>query len=345
MKDYKQRNYQDYILFFVSEEFKSNSLIRELQNAGFKIRLVTHWDELVTTLEASFPLLILLNSQLDESHGIEIIQKLQSDVSTNSIPVILINNSADETFRVKAFELGCADFISQPVKTVEVLSKVKNLFQLKKLQIQLEEFENIDITQDELRESRELNMTILQTIPYGMDIVDEEGTILFQNENFKRLFANETIGQKCWMVYRDDKQQCISCPLHAGVPIGTTRTIESVGVLNGKSFHVSHTGMMFHGKKAVLEIFQDITERKKAQELLSQSEIRYHTLFNNILDGVLLASPDGAIIAANEAACIMFGRTEEEIIKVGRNGLVDIHDPRLQGFWKNVNVLPRQGES
>jgi two-component system, cell cycle sensor histidine kinase and response regulator CckA len=47
------------------------------------------------------------------------------------------------------------------------------------------------------------------------------------------------------------------------------------------------------------------------------------------LDAILLTHPDGSIQAANPAACRMFGRSEEEIIQVGRSGVVDISDPRL----------------
>jgi len=47
------------------------------------------------------------------------------------------------------------------------------------------------------------------------------------------------------------------------------------------------------------------------------------------LDAILLTSTDGSIEAANPAACRMFGRTEEEIVRIGRSGIVDTTDPRL----------------
>ena len=37
------------------------------------------------------------------------------------------------------------------------------------------------------------------------------------------------------------------------------------GVFGGKIFEISHTGMLFQGKKSMLEIFQDISERKNAE--------------------------------------------------------------------------------
>ena len=80
----------------------------------------------------------------------------------------------------------------------------------------------------------------------------------------------------------------------------------------------------------VIASLEDITERKQVETSLRESEDRYRKLFETTMDGILLTSTDGSIFAANPAACIMFQRTEEEIRQVGRSGLVDISDPRLE---------------
>ncbi|HEY3372336.1 MAG TPA: PAS domain S-box protein [Prolixibacteraceae bacterium] len=129
------------------------------------------------------------------------------------------------------------------------------------------------LNEKSLKESNELNVSLLKTIPFGMNIVDEEGNVLFQSKNFEQLFGNQAIGKKCWDLYRDDQCQCSDCPLYGGIDIGKTDLYESHGVLGGKTFQISHTGMIFHGKKAMLEIFQDISEKKAAEiELIVAKE-------------------------------------------------------------------------
>jgi PAS domain S-box-containing protein len=61
----------------------------------------------------------------------------------------------------------------------------------------------------------------------------------------------------------------------------------------------------------------------------TDSEARYRLLFENSMDGILLTSPDGGILDANPSACLIFGRTREQIIAAGREGLIDASDPEL----------------
>ena len=127
--------------------------------------------------------------------------------------------------------------------------------------------------EEALQKSLNFSESLLKTIPFGMDIVDETGKVLFQSENLKRIFGEATPGMKCWDIYRDDKKQCPDCPLVQGINVGETEVYEAHGVLGNKIFDISHTGMIYEGKKAILEIFQDITEKKYTEnELIRVTE-------------------------------------------------------------------------
>lgn len=81
--------------------------------------------------------------------------------------------------------------------------------------------------------------------------------------------------------------------------------------------------------RKVAVVFKDITEQKKSENLLRESEERYRAVFENSIDGIIISYPDGGVEAANSEACKMFGMTEQELIQGGRNAVVDLTDPRL----------------
>jgi diguanylate cyclase (GGDEF)-like protein/PAS domain S-box-containing protein len=57
--------------------------------------------------------------------------------------------------------------------------------------------------------------------------------------------------------------------------------------------------------------------------------VEYEAIFRYSLDGVLLTTPDGRILAANPAACEMLQRSEAQICRLGRSGVVVEDDPHL----------------
>ncbi|MDP4286005.1 MAG: PAS domain S-box protein [Bacteroidota bacterium] len=74
-------------------------------------------------------------------------------------------------------------------------------------------------------------------------------------------------------------------------------------------------------------ISKKITSEK---EYIRKSNDWYRSLFENSAEAIFLTDTQGHILAANPEACKMFQRTEEDICKIGRNGIININDPRLE---------------
>lgn len=197
----------------------------------------------------------------------------------------------------------------------------------------------------------ELVQTLIQTIPFPMDIVDEKGTILFQNDVFKKIFGEEAIGKKCWELYQDDKKQCEHCPLQHEIKIGINEIHTCYGTLGGKIYDIHHTGMMFNGKKAMLEIFMDITDRRELQDEIKKSEEEFRKLFGNMEQGFAVhevvynekGDPiDYRYIMVNEAFESLTGLKGVDIIGKTIKEVV----PDVEEYWvTNFGKVAKTGES
>lgn len=142
----------------------------------------------------------------------------------------------------------------------------------------------------QMQEVNAMNELLLETIPFGMDIIDEDANILAISPKLEAIFGAQIIGRKCWSVYRDNKAQCSDCPLGKDVGMGKAVTIESEGLFGARTFQITHSGLMYQGKKAILEIFQDITERKRQEQELKAAHEQLKEAQGKLVQSAKMAS-------------------------------------------------------
>ena len=299
------------------------------------------------------PDVILLDIVMPDMDGFEVCRQLKADERVSNIPVIFLTAlGGDKKSRIKALEVGAEAFLSKPIDEAELTAQIKAMVIIKKhYQQQKDEkkylndliAERTQALEKELRErklaeellhqSNELTNSMLQTIPFGMDIVDEEGNILFISDNLKSLCGEDILEQKCWNLYRDDKTQCCTCPLKNGITVRETNLYETDGVLGGKTFQISHTGMIYKGKKAMLEIFQDVTEKKESEKRI---QLMAHSL-ESISECVSVTDKEDFIIYVNKSFLSTYGYTLDEII--GKPTSI-LRPPDIK-FEQVRNILPK----
>ncbi len=171
-------------------------------------------------------------------------------------------------------------------------------------------------SEEALHESKDLSVSVLMTIPFPIDVVDKDGNILMVNERMEKIIGLGAVGKKCWTIYKDDKKQCRHCPLRTNIGLGKTETMETEKALGGKTLEIHHIGMIFGGKKAILEVFIDITERKRSEEALRESEEKFRAMFETSPSGMALCEMDGAFVQVNQAYLDMIGYTRKEALKL-----------------------------
>ncbi|HWQ47660.1 MAG TPA: PAS domain S-box protein [Methanosarcina sp.] len=171
---------------------------------------------------------------------------------------------------------------------------------------------------------------VLDTLPTMICLLTPDHHYVFTNRSFREKFGEYSENQHCHELCFGLTKPCEFCEaykvLETDKPHHWEVTTQDGSVLDIYNFPFTDVD----GSQLILEMDIDITERKKAEEDLLESEEKYRTFFESSIDAVLLTSPDGTIYAANPEACRIFGMTEKEVIKAGRDGVVDTSDPRLQ---------------
>jgi PAS domain S-box-containing protein len=96
---------------------------------------------------------------------------------------------------------------------------------------------------------------------------------------------------------------------------------------------ISTNGAMFAGQKLIFCVCRDITERKRAEKVIHESEERFRTLFETMSQGVIYHDSEGRVISANPAAERILGLTLDEMI--GKTSL----DPRRRRLHEDGSAF------
>jgi two-component system, response regulator len=67
------------------------------------------------------PALVLLDVKLPKVGGIEVLRRIRSDPRTESVPVIMLTTSSEDTDIVNSYRLGANSFVRKPVVFGEFL--------------------------------------------------------------------------------------------------------------------------------------------------------------------------------------------------------------------------------
>ena len=107
-----------------------------LCDQGHKVRGVLS-GEMALRASDSLPDLILLDIMMPDMDGYEVCQKLKASPQTCNIPIIFLSALDTVADKVRAFDIGGADFITKPFQLQEVYARVTHQLKLQQLQKQL----------------------------------------------------------------------------------------------------------------------------------------------------------------------------------------------------------------
>ncbi|MEL7143158.1 MAG: response regulator [Cyanobacteria bacterium J06643_4] len=109
-----------------------------LLEQGYDVRKAPDGAMALSNVPRFQPDLILLDIMMPDMDGYTVCEQLKSNVDTRDIPVVFLS-AIDLTFdKIRAFEVGAADYINKPFHPTEVLARVKNQLRIRQQFLQIE---------------------------------------------------------------------------------------------------------------------------------------------------------------------------------------------------------------
>jgi DNA-binding response OmpR family regulator len=127
-------------ILLIDDEPLNVALLEDmLADAGYKqIRSVTDSRTALDVCNEFGPDLILLDLMMPHVDGFAILDALRSDGAELFLPVIVLTADASEETKRHALRSGATDFLLKPFDQLEVLLRLGNLLEMRRLHIQLD---------------------------------------------------------------------------------------------------------------------------------------------------------------------------------------------------------------
>jgi PAS domain S-box-containing protein len=159
-----------------------------LTDEGYRVRPAGSAEIAAASLTAEPPELILLDSGLRRADGFEVFRGISANEKSRSIPLILITAAKKADEGVESLSLGAVDFISEPFKREELLSRIRTHIEVgrlrqanERLQAELDERRR---EEQALRESESRFRNIADTAPAMIWVSGPDKLATFFNKSW-----------------------------------------------------------------------------------------------------------------------------------------------------------------
>lgn len=291
---------------------------------------------------AHCPDLILLDIRMPEMNGYEVCRRLKATAETEQIPVIFLSVLDEMNDKLQAFRVGGADYITKPFQVEEVLARIDKQVGLQKLQQQLKE-QNYQLQQSQSLLASILNSSLDGVVAYSA-VRNSEGNIVdFQwllinpaAEKFYGLLLNEIVGKNLLAELSQFRNNGLF-DLYVSV-VETGETVD-------REFSYEHerdTIVWLHIVAVKLNdglavTFRNITDRKRAEIALRDSEERFRAIFEQAAVGIAKTALCGQFMRVNPGFCQIVRYGESELLQ--KNWQAITHPDDIEADREYVRAL------
>jgi PAS domain S-box-containing protein len=273
--------------------------------------------ETANSVEEAFEMLkekaydvIVSDYQMPGKGGLEFLRELRE--AGNQIPFVMFTGKGREEVAVKALNLGADQYISKFGDPDAVYSELAHA---------VDHAVEVGKAREALHRSEAKYRSLVEDAGAGILTADAKGTLTFVNKelcNILGVSQQELLGKQFSdFVHPDDRQRIVQ------ISVDFMKNPNSRPRFEFRAIHKKGHIVHLHSAPTLIKydneiigshvIITDITARKKAEEALKESEVKFRSIFESANDCFFYLDKSGRIIDINQKAVQLFGRSKEEL--------------------------------
>lgn len=115
------------VLVADDHEVARTLVVHTLEAIGFDVIAVADGRAALETAGICQPALMLIDVNMPELNGFEVLRRLKATPGLQAIPVIMLTASGSSQDIAEALEIGAADYLTKPFSPAELLARVRRL--------------------------------------------------------------------------------------------------------------------------------------------------------------------------------------------------------------------------
>ena len=288
----------------------------------FRVDTASSVEEALAKLEKERYDVVVSDYQMPGKDGLEFLKELRE--SGNSVPFIMFTGKGREEVAIRALNLGANQYLNKTGETETVYTELAHT---------VTELAKTKKAEELLRLSEERYRNLFENAKDVIILFDLKGNVTSANKGAEKYGFNKNgmfgknmlkfVSKRYWpKLLKDIAQIALGKTAEGRIEIHTPK---------GDKIAEYRSNPIFSDNKVVgiQTILEDISERKKAEETLRESEEKYRNLFESAMDAIVTLDLKGSITAVNSSV-LRFGYEKEDL--VGKN----ILDFVSKEYWPAV---------